>query len=193
MRICIYAASGEHLDAAYFSAARQLGEAMAKAGHSLVFGGGRRGLMGACAEGVHAFNGHITGVVPRFFDEPGVICDYCDQLIFTETMRERKAVMEDLAEAFLILPGGIGTFEEFFETLTLKQLGRHQKPMALLNTLNYYRPLQAVLEQAAEAGFLGRSCLSLYALFNEPEEALRYLERGDRGDRKGQDLGAYNR
>ena len=94
-------------------------------------------------------------------------------------MRERKAIMEEESEAFLVLPGGIGTLEEFFETLTLKQLGLHGKPIALLNTLGYYDALRQLLEQAAEGGFMSRGCLALCALCDAPEEALRYLETAE--------------
>ena len=90
-------------------------------------------------------------------------------------MAQRKTAMFEESEAFIALPGGIGTFEEFFETLTLKQLGRHGKPMALLNTLDYYAPLSAMLERAAEDGFLSRRCFSLYALCDTPEEALNHV------------------
>ncbi|MEI3101738.1 MAG: LOG family protein [Oscillospiraceae bacterium] len=92
------------------------------------------------------------GIAPRFFDEPGILLKDYGQLIFTETMSERKTLMEDKAEAFIALPGGIGTYEEFFETLTLKQLGRHSKPMALLNTLGYFDPMVEMLEKTAESG-----------------------------------------
>ena len=175
MRICVYGASGNHLDAAYFEAARELGRLLARDGHTLVFGGGASGLMGACAEGAEEGGGEIIGIAPRFFDEPGILFPRCSRFVYTETMAQRKTAMFEESEAFIALPGGIGTFEEFFETLTLKQLGRHGKPMALLNTLDYYAPLSAMLERAAEDGFLSRRCFSLYALCDTPEEALNHV------------------
>lgn len=175
MRICVYGASGNHLDPAYFEAARQLGRILARDGHTLVFGGGASGLMGACAEGAEEGGGEIIGIAPRFFDEPGILFPRCTRFVYTETMAQRKTAMFEESEAFIALPGGIGTFEEFFETLTLKQLGRHGKPMALLNTLGYYAPLSAMLERAAEDGFLSRRCFSLYALCDTPEEALHHV------------------
>lgn len=175
MRICVYGASGNHLDPAYFEAARQLGRILARDGHTLVFGGGASGLMGACAEGAEEGGGEIIGIAPRFFDEPGILFPRCSRFLYTETMAQRKTAMFEESEAFIALPGGIGTFEEFFETLTLKQLGRHGKPMALLNTLDYYAPLSAMLERAAEDGFLSRRCFSLYALCDTPEEALHHV------------------
>lgn len=173
MTICVYGASGEKLDRAYFEAAYELGQLMARSGDRLVFGGGAGGLMGACARGAADAGGEVLGIAPRFFDEPGILFDRCTDFLFTETMRERKQAMEEAAEAFIALPGGIGTFEEFFETLTLKQLGRHAKPMAALNTLNYYAPMEAMLRSASEGGFMSESCFQLFSLCQTPAEALK--------------------
>lgn len=177
MNICVYAASGSELDRRYFDAARELGRLLAEGGHCLVFGGGAKGLMGACAKGAAAGGGEIVGVTPRFFDEPGILFPACTRFLWTDTMAERKTAMFRESDAFIALPGGIGTFEEFFETLTLKQLGRHGKPMALLNTLNYYDPLMRMLEQAADGGFLSRKCLELFALCPDPKDALDHVLR----------------
>ncbi len=184
MRICVYGASGNRLDAAYFEAARELGRLLARDGHSLIFGGGASGLMGACAEGAREGGGEIVGIAPRFFDEPGILFPGCSRFVYTDTMAQRKTAMFEESDAFIALPGGIGTFEEFFETLTLKQLGRHTKPMALLNTLDYYAPLLSMLERAAADGFLSRRCFSLFALCEKPEDALRHVltEQAPRGD-----------
>ena len=184
MRICVYGASGDRLDPAYFAAAHELGLLLARGGHTLIFGGGAGGLMGACARGAEEGGGEIIGVAPRFFDKPGILFPRCSRFLFTETMAQRKTAMFDESEAFIALPGGIGTFEEFFETLTLKQLGRHGKPMALLNMLGYYAPLSAMLERAAEDGFLSRRCFSLFALCPTPEEALQHVltEQAPMGD-----------
>ncbi len=164
MKICVFGASGHELKQPYFDAAAELGRALGLGGHTLVFGAGDRGLMGACARGAAETGAEIIGVAPRFFDEPGILFQSCTRLILTETMRERKALMEELGEAFIVMPGGIGTLEEFFEVLTLKQLGRHDKPIALLNTCGCYDALRTLLEQAARERFMGESCLSLYAL-----------------------------
>ena len=176
MNICVYGASGNELDPRYFEAAEELGSLLAGAGHALVFGGGAGGLMGAAARGAAKQGGEIIGIAPRFFDEPGILYQGCTRFVFTETMRERKAAMEAESDAFLALPGGIGTFEEFFETLTLKQLGRHSKPMVLLNTLSYYDPLLALLKQAEEQRFLSRGCFELFRVCAAPAEALDALE-----------------
>lgn len=175
MKVCIYGASGQNLAQPYFDAARELGRLLAEGGHSLVFGGGAHGLMGACAEGASELRGEIIGIAPRFFDEPGILYPHCTRFLFTDTMSQRKAAMFEESEAFIALPGGIGTFEEFFETLTLKQLGRHGKPMTLLNTLGYYAPLTALLERAVKDGFLARRCFQLYGLCDTPREALDHV------------------
>ena len=172
MNICVYAASSDALDAVYFDAAYELGKLLAAGGHRLVFGGGATGLMGACARGVIEHGGEAHGVAPRFFNAPGVLFfDGCS-ILLTETMAQRKTYMAEKADAFIALPGGIGTYEEFFETLTLKALGQHSKPMALLNTNGYYEPFQEMLERTADKGFMGKSVLDLYALCETPEEAL---------------------
>lgn len=133
MKICVFGASSAHIDDVYIKTVEELGEKMARRGHSLVFGAGGSGLMGAAARGVKRGGGHVHGVVPSFFKERGIekLFEDCDELTITETMRERKAIMEDLADAFIITPGGVGTFEELFEVVTLKQLNRHDKAIAL--------------------------------------------------------------
>lgn len=180
MNICIYGASGSDLRNEYFKDAEKLGALMARDGHKLVFGGGNSGLMGACARGAYNAGGEITGIAPRFFDEPGILFEHCTDLIFTETMRERKQLMEERSDAFIVLPGGIGTFEEFFEMLTLKQLGRHDKPMAVLSTLDYYAPMLKMLECAVDGGFMGGGCMELFCVCSSPEEALFHLLHTER-------------
>ena len=176
MNICVFGASGSELDQKYFDDAHAFGALLAAGGHTLVFGGGCRGLMGACARGAAELGGEIIGIAPRFFDEPGILFDGCTRFVFTETMRERKTAMEQESDAFLVMPGGIGTLEEFFETLTLKQLGQHGKPIALLNTLGYFDALRVLLEQAAEGGFMSRRCLALCAFCTAPGDALDHVE-----------------
>ena len=175
MNICIYGASSRKLAKEYYDAAEALGALMARQGHTLVFGGGQEGIMGAVARGAHAHGGKIIGIAPRFFDQPGILFEECTEFIYTDTMRERKALMEEHSEAFMVLPGGIGTYEEFFEMLTLKQLGRHNKPMVMLNTRGYYNPMAAMLQNTVDEGFMSADCLELYGVCNSPEEALDYI------------------
>ena len=175
MNICIFGASGRELEESYYAAAELLGSLIAQQGHTLVFGGGREGLMGAAARGAHKYGGDIIGIVPKFFDEPGIIYEHCTELIFTETVRERKQLMEERSEACVVLPGGIGTFEEFFEMLTLKQLGRSDRAIVVLNTNDYYAPMQQMLENTARQRFMSRGCLELYELADTPGQALEYI------------------
>jgi len=174
MNICVFCASSSSIAPEFFDAAKELGSLIAKNGHTLVYGGGSGGLMGAVAGGALDNGGHVIGVAPKFFDEPGVLLKDKCEFIFTETMSERKAIMEDLADAYVCLPGGIGTFEEFFEVLTLKQLGRHSKSISLLNTRDYYDDFNSMLTTTAKRGFMSMACLELYKLCATPEEAIAH-------------------
>ena len=139
MKICVFGAASAAIDQSYIDAVERLTEEMARRWHSLVFGAGGSGLMGAAARGTKRGGGDIHGVIPNFFREERLesIFSECDKLTFTETMAERKTTMEDDCDAFIIVPGGIGTLEEFFEVITLKQLGRHTKAIAFYNLNGY--------------------------------------------------------
>ncbi len=178
MRICVYGAASPTIDPKYIEATEKMGEILANRGHNLVFGGGGNGLMGAAARGFKRGNADIIGVIPRFFDEEKVeaICDFCNQLILPDTMRERKQIMEDNADAFLVVPGGIGTYEEFFEILTLKQLCRHKKPIAVYNLFGYYNELNTTMLSAMDKEFINESCKSLYLISEDLDEIINYLE-----------------
>ncbi|MBQ4623651.1 MAG: TIGR00730 family Rossman fold protein [Clostridia bacterium] len=176
MRICVYGASSSALDPIFYSEAEKMGRILASHGHGLVFGGGREGLMGASARGAHSLNGEIIGIAPRFFDMPGILYEHCTETIYTETMRERKHLLENLSEACIVLPGGIGTYEEFFEMLTLKQLGQSDRAIILVNTKGYFDPLMAMLRHTEEEDFMGESVFTLFSLVATPEEAMEALE-----------------
>ena len=175
MKICIFGASSSRLDPVYYHEAEAMGRLLAEAGHTVVFGGGADGLMGACARGAKAAGGKIVGIAPRMFNEPGILLPECDELILTDSMAARKETMFSESEAFLALPGGIGTMDEFFEAITLRQLGLLQGAIVLLNTKGFYTPLVAYLEQMAEQGFMSRNCLALLSLCDTPEAALEAL------------------
>ncbi|MBQ9082906.1 MAG: TIGR00730 family Rossman fold protein [Clostridia bacterium] len=183
MQICVYGASSDDIAPVYMEQTEKLGAEMASRGHGLIFGGGAHGLMGAAARGVSSVGGTIVGVAPHFFHSPGILYEQCTQMIRTETMRERKEQMEQLADAFIMVPGGIGTFEEFFEILTLRQLGRHGKPIGIFNVNGYYDPLLALLEHAAAQGFLNKECLQLYTVSKDPAELLDQLTQTTAGIR----------
>lgn len=179
MRICIYGSSSPHLDPAYYEAGRALGTLMARHGHSMVFGGGCEGLMGAVAMGLAAEGGHTIGIAPTFFKDKGVLWEGCSEFIWTETMNQRKEAMEAHADAFVMTPGGIGTLEEFFEVLTQKQLGLHNKPIAVLNTKGVFDDLAAQMEKYKEEKFINPTVQEIYRIFATPEEVVDYLENYD--------------
>ncbi|MBQ9993518.1 MAG: TIGR00730 family Rossman fold protein, partial [Clostridia bacterium] len=166
-------------DKSYIEAVEQLGRELARRGHGMVFGGGAQGLMGAAARGVSELGGEIIGVAPTFFNVDGILYQHCTEFVYTETMRQRKQIMEDRSDGFIVLPGGIGTFEEFFEILTLKQLGRHNKPIAIYNIADYYDDISRMLEKAIEQNFMKPQCRSLLGVFDEAAAMLDYFEQYD--------------
>lgn len=178
MKICIFGAASAHIDEIYIKKVEELGKLLAERGHSLVFGAGGTGLMGAAARGYKAGKGYIHGVIPHFFREESVelIYDSCDEITYTENMAERKRTMEDLADAFIITPGGVGTFEEFFEVLTLKQLARHSKPIAIFNIDGYYNDLESFMQTAAKRRFITFDTTALYKYFDGADEIIDYIE-----------------
>ncbi len=175
MNICVYGAASQQIHTDFLQKAQDLGHCLAQAGFGLVFGGGNTGVMGACARGAAQAGGQILGVAPSFFHQEGVLYPNCTTLHLTDTMRQRKEMMERLSHGFIMAPGGIGTLEEFFEILTLKQLGRHKKPIAVLNIRGYFDALEELLDGAVGEGFLEKEVLSMYRMFREPEEAVRFL------------------
>lgn len=178
MRICVYGAASPTIDPFYITEVEKMGREMVIRGHNLVFGGGGNGLMGAVARGVHEKGGHIIGVIPQFFDDENVeaIFEECNELIQPATMRQRKQIMEDHADAFIIVPGGIGTFEEFFEILTLKQLCRHTKPIAVYNLMGYYDEINVALEAAMKKNFIRENCKDLYFTTDDLTALFDYIE-----------------
>ncbi|MBQ6847755.1 MAG: TIGR00730 family Rossman fold protein [Clostridia bacterium] len=181
MKICLYGASSNNIDKIYIEATEKLGEELARRGHTLVFGGGAAGLMGAAARGCTKENGKIIGISPKFFDVDGVLYDKCTEFIYTETMRERKQLLEDMSDGFIVMPGGPGTFDELFETLALRQLGQHNKPIAIFNINGYYNPLGEMLKVAYTGGFMTKEVLDLAPLFSDETQLLRYLEDNREG------------
>ena len=175
MNICVYGAASKNIDPKYTDAGYDLGLKLAKRGHGLVFGGGNGGMMGAVARGAHDGGAHIIGIAPSFFNVDGVLYPLSDEVIYTETMRQRKQKMEDMSGAFIVTPGGIGTFEEFFEILTLKQLARTDKPLVVLNTAGYYDSMLMMMRHSIENNFLTASTMGLIFVADTPDEALDYI------------------
>ncbi len=176
MNICVFGSSSEKIDRAYLDSAESLGSAIAKRGDGVVFGAGKYGVMGATARGVSAEQGTLIGVSPKFFIEMNVLYDDCTELVFTDTMRERKGYMEDNSDAFIICAGGIGTFEEFFEVLTLKQLQQHQKPIIIYNVNGYYDAMLDMMKKSEDERFMTSNCNKLYSVASTEAEIFEKLE-----------------
>lgn len=176
MNVCLYGASSTEIGEPYITATETLGEMLACRGHSLVYGAGGAGLMGAAARGMKRGGGYVVGVVPSFLKVDGVLFDGCDEMIFTDTMRERKQIMEERADAFVVTPGGIGTYEEFFEIYTLKQLGQLHKPIVIFNVNGYFDDMLAMLRRTVDERFMREASLSLIAIADTPEIVLARLE-----------------
>ncbi|MBE6568329.1 MAG: TIGR00730 family Rossman fold protein [Ruminococcaceae bacterium] len=180
MNICVYGASSRAIDKKYTDAAFAIGKCLAERGHGLVFGGGNSGVMGASARGADSVEGaYILGIAPTFFNVDGVLYEHCTEFISPPDMRARKKLLEDKSDAFIIAPGGIGTYDEFFEILTLKQLGRHNKAIAILNVDGYYDPLLALLDHTVAGEFMNETSLMLFEVFTEIEPMIQYLETYD--------------
>jgi uncharacterized protein (TIGR00730 family) len=176
MNICVYGASSNTIDINFVEKVEKLGEEIAKRGHNVVYGGGAQGLMGAVARGARKADGKVKGIAPSFFNVDGVLFEDCTEFIYTETMRERKQLLEDHSDCFIVAPGGIGTFEEFFEVLTLKQLRRHEKAIVIYDINGYYDETEKMIENAINEGFMKESCRELYTYFDDMNKMLDYLE-----------------
>jgi len=187
MNICVYCSSSDHIGASYFEMAEALGRLMAERGHTLIYGGGNIGLMGALARALHTHGGTVVGVIPAALRAiEGVAYAVADELIITETMQERKRIMFTRADAFMVLPGGFGTLEEFMEVLTLKKLQFHSKPIALVNTGGFFDPLEALFEHFYSEQFAQPRTRGLYHLALDPADALAYTEANNAQPRPDQ-------
>ena len=153
--VCVYCGSKPGTDPAFTQAAIQVGTWIGQHGGQLVYGGGRNGLMGIVAEATMAAGGRVIGVIPRALVEKEWAHTGCTELHVVETMHERKQMMAEKADAFMALPGGIGTFEEFYEVWTWRQLGYHNKPIGLLNVNHYYEPMLSFLKSVVQKEFMG--------------------------------------
>ena len=174
--ICVFASSSSSVAGVYKTAARQLGEDIARKGWGIVFGAGTQGLMGELARQARKSNGCLTGVIPDSLNFPGIVYEECDELIATHTMRERKAIMEQRSFAFIALPGGFGTLEEILEIITLKQLGYHNKPVVIMNINGFYDSLMAQFEETTAQNFAVPETLELFRVCGSSYEAIEYIE-----------------
>ena len=174
--ICVFCGSGTGTDPAYADAARRLGRALAERGTTLVYGGGHVGLMGVVADAALGAGGGVIGVMPKALVEREIGHTGLTKLHVVGSMHERKALMSELSEGFIALPGGNGTLEEFFEVLTWAQLGEHGKPCGLLNVAGYYDPLLAVFDRMVEKEFLREDHRKLVLVETDPSALLERFD-----------------
>jgi uncharacterized protein (TIGR00730 family) len=174
--VCVFCGSSRGIDRAYTEAARSLGRTLAEANVRLIFGGGHVGLMGVLSNAALEAGGEVIGVIPGFLVERELAHSGLNDLRIVGSMHERKALMSELSDGFITLPGGTGTLEEFFEILTWAQLGEHQKPCGLLNVAGYYDPLLAVFDHMLHKGFLSQSNRALLLVESEPAKLLQRLD-----------------
>jgi uncharacterized protein (TIGR00730 family) len=173
--VCVYCGSRSGALPAYADVARQVGTWIAKHNGQLVYGGGNNGLMGLVAQATAEAGGRVVGIIPKALQTKENTRTACTELHVVDTMHERKQMMAERADVFLALPGGIGTFEEFFEVWTWRQLGYHDKPIGLLNTAGYYDGLLQFAQRSVEAGFLSDWQMDLIRSNEDPIDLLKEL------------------
>ncbi|GGK68909.1 cytokinin riboside 5'-monophosphate phosphoribohydrolase [Planomonospora parontospora subsp. parontospora] len=177
MFICVFLASSQRIDPKYLRLAEEVGAELARRGHTLVSGGARVSCMGAVARAVRAGGGHTVGVIPQALVDIEVADTDSDELIVTADMRERKGAMDARSDAFLVLPGGIGTLEELFEIWTARTLGLHDKPLVLLDPWGLYAPLKELVGGMHEEGFTRAGVFDAISWTTTVEEAFELLEK----------------
>ncbi|HEY5042409.1 MAG TPA: TIGR00730 family Rossman fold protein [Verrucomicrobiae bacterium] len=175
-RIAVYCGSNKGVRPEYAAAAQELGTLLAREKIELVYGGGCVGLMGVLADAALQHGGHVIGVIPEKLVIKEVVHEKLPDLRVVKTMHERKALMAELADGFIALPGGYGTFEELFEVLAWSQLGWHQKPFGLLDIAGFYQRLQAFLDHACQEGFIRPQHRGLVLVAGSAEQILRQME-----------------
>lgn len=182
MKICVYCASSNKIAQAYFEATGSLARIFVREGVEVIYGGGVNGLMGKLADTILAHGGKIKGIMPRFMNEVEWAHRQVSDFEYTETMHERKAKFLEGVDALVALPGGTGTLEELLEAISLKRLGQFTHPIVILNTLNYYEPLQRMLEKCVEEGFMLEKHKEMWTFVDEPEEVLPAIHNANAWD-----------
>jgi uncharacterized protein (TIGR00730 family) len=175
--ICVFCGSSDSVHADYLTAARQMGKTLAERGIRLIFGGGKTGLMGAVANGVLEAGGEVIGVIIPSMNTKALAHDGLTRMEVPLTMHARKAKMHELADGYIALPGGFGTFDELFETVTWAQTGAHEKPVGLLNVRNYYAPLMAAIDHAVQEGFIFQEHRDVLFMEEDPGALIDRMEK----------------
>jgi uncharacterized protein (TIGR00730 family) len=173
--VTVFCSSSSKVAPVFHDAAASLGDAIARQNWTLVYGGNDTGLMGVLAHAARKAGGKVIGVTPKLFMDHGVVDQKCDELIVVNSMRERKAILEQRGDAFIALPGGIGTLEEWFEALVGRQLGYHAKPVVLLNINNFYDPLLKMIDDGIAANFVRPKSRELFHAANTTAAAIEHL------------------
>jgi hypothetical protein len=173
--VCVFCASSQSVDELFKNTALELGRELGKRGIDLVYGGASIGLMGCVARGVHEEKGKVIGVLPEFFKTKDIEYSEADELIVTQDMRERKAEMDLRSDAFIVLPGGVGTLEEAMEILSMRQLRLTDKPLVFINTQGFYDGLLATFDEMVDLKFAKSNILDMYGVVADPKSALDYL------------------
>lgn len=176
MNICVFGSGIEHIDNCYKEAGYELGKLIGKNKHTLVFGAGSIGMMGAVADGAASEGGYIIGILPEKLNETSTSSKHINEKIVTKTMHERKILMEDLADVFIICPGGFGTFEEIAEVISLKRLDYFSTPIIFLNTNDYYKKLFEMFEVCVNENFATKEFLKLYRIAKTPKEVFEMID-----------------
>jgi hypothetical protein len=175
-RICVYCSSSNYLPDKFYTLAEELGEKLAKNGYDMVYGGTTVGMMGVIANNALKNGAEVTGVIPERIMEFGLDHPELAKMVVTKDMRERKATMEKLSDAFISAPGGFGTFEEVFEIIVAKQLGYHNKPIIFLNFDNYYSYMLKMFDKVYENKFAKEEMKVLYYVANTVDDIFEYLK-----------------
>jgi len=192
--VCVFCGSSDKVGEPYLKAAREMGRALARRNLTLIYGAGGTGLMGALADAALADGAHVVGITPESFNTPQLMHPNLQELHVVKTMHERKALMVDISDAFIALPGGYGTLEELFEILCWAQVGLHSKPVGVLDSLGYYEPLNTLIEHARQEGFIYEehrgllirdadpdALLDQMAMYQPPEGLERWVDRPEEG------------
>ncbi|MHC5024452.1 MAG: LOG family protein [Planctomycetota bacterium] len=173
--ITVYCASSTHLEPDFHEPAEQVGRELARRGLTLVYGGGSIGLMGEVARAAKDAGGRVVGIITQYLNDRELGWNGCDEMIVVDTMRERKQLLEGRGDGFLMLPGGIGTYEEFFEILVGRQLREHDKPIGIVNSRGYFNPLVTMIEHGIEHRFIKPAIYELFRIDPEPVTVIDWL------------------
>ena len=175
--ICVFCSSSDTVDQEFVEVANNLGREIALNKDVLIFGGGTTGLMGACARSVHRSEGKVVGVIPKGLNVSGVVYEKCDEIYETKDLRERKGIMDSMADVFIALPGGFGTIEEIMEIITLKQLKYHNKPIVLINKGGFFNHLIRQFDYIIQGNFACEECKNLYYITESICQAFAYIRK----------------